>query len=95
MNSRWISRSHATLSCEDGNMTIRATDGKEVKVNDVVTTAQILHDGDLVRLGTTVLILRIVASGEVASSSVIRVETEGSGEQQVPAAAATIRMPIT
>lgn len=89
LNSRWISRSHATIQCDNGQMTIRATEGKELAVNDVTTTAQALHDGDLIRLGTTVLILRTVTADEIAPSSVIRVATEGSGEQQIPAAVAS------
>lgn len=67
MNSRWISRSHATLTIADGRMTIRATDGKELWVNDVKTSEQSLQDGDRLRLGTTVLSLRTVAPTELAT----------------------------
>ena len=86
LNSRWISRSHAILECDGDQMKIRAIEGKELAVNDATTTDQALHDGDLIRMGTTVLFLRTAAQGEVQASSVVRVETEGSAEHHIPAA---------
>lgn len=69
LNSRWISRSHARVACEGGRITIRATEGKEISVNDAVTTAQVLQDGDLIRMGTTVLIMRTVMPGDVVPAA--------------------------
>jgi pSer/pThr/pTyr-binding forkhead associated (FHA) protein len=86
LNSRWISRSHAILECDGDQMKIRAIEGKELAVNDATTTDQALHDGDLIRMGTTVLFLRTAAQGEVQASSVVRVETEGSAEHHISAA---------
>ncbi len=83
LNSRWISRSHAILECDGDRMKIRAIEGKEVAVNDTTTTDQALHDGDLIRMGTTMLVLRTAAQGEVQASSVV---TEGSGKHHIPAA---------
>jgi pSer/pThr/pTyr-binding forkhead associated (FHA) protein len=68
MNSRWISRSHATLTIADGQMMIRASQGKEIWVNDVKISEQELQDGDLLRLGTTVLSLRIATPEERAAA---------------------------
>ncbi|MBW2391508.1 MAG: FHA domain-containing protein, partial [Deltaproteobacteria bacterium] len=68
MNSRWISRSHATLTIADGRMTIRATEGKDLWVNDVKISEQSLQDGDLLKLGTTVLSLRTVAPADRAAA---------------------------
>lgn len=67
MNSRWISRSHARLTIADGQMMIRASEGKEIWVNDVKTDAQSLRDGDRLRLGTTVLSLHTVDSSQRAA----------------------------
>jgi pSer/pThr/pTyr-binding forkhead associated (FHA) protein len=82
LNSRWISRSHAILECDGDQMKIRAIEGKELAVNDTTTTDQALHDGDLIRMGTTVLVLRSAARGDVRESSVV---TEGPGEHHIPA----------
>jgi pSer/pThr/pTyr-binding forkhead associated (FHA) protein len=82
LNSRWISRSHAILECDGDQMKIRAIEGKELAVNDTTTTDQALHDGDLIRMGTTVLVLRSAAQGEVQASSVI---TEVPDEHHIPA----------
>ncbi|MFT5695621.1 MAG: X-X-X-Leu-X-X-Gly heptad repeat protein [Myxococcota bacterium] len=87
LNSRWISRSHATITCDVGKMTLRASAGKDVHVNEVPATVQLLHDGDLLKLGTTVLVLRTVAPGERPVSSVIPIPKGASGEHKLAAAA--------
>jgi pSer/pThr/pTyr-binding forkhead associated (FHA) protein len=81
LNSRWISRSHAILECDGDQMRIRAIEGKELAVNDTSTTGQALRDGDLIRMGTTMLALRSAASAEVRASGVV---TETPGEHVIP-----------
>lgn len=87
LNSRWISRSHATITCDAGQMTLRASEGKDVHVNEEQASMQLLHDGDLLKLGTTVLILRTIAPGERPVSSTIPVPKGASGEHKLAAAA--------
>jgi pSer/pThr/pTyr-binding forkhead associated (FHA) protein len=86
LNSRWISRSHAYVICENGMMLIRATEGKEVWVNDALTVERNLKDGDRIRLGTTILSLRMVDTGSRSISSVFPVTPEGSGVVKLPSA---------
>jgi pSer/pThr/pTyr-binding forkhead associated (FHA) protein len=88
MNSRWISRSHATLTIAGGLMTIRATEGKELWVNDIKISEQELQDGDLLRLGTTVLSLRTVTSGDRVAAQV-----PGAGSPAPAPAAPSVAVP--
>lgn len=88
LNSRWISRSHAHVRCERGQLALQATEGKEVFVNDAPANEKMLQDGDRIRLGTTVFLLRTVVGGDASISSVIPVKPAGSGARAVPAAAA-------
>lgn len=91
LNSRWISRSHAHVTCANGQMTIRASEGKELFVNDVAITEQAVNDGDLIRMGTTVLILRALAPGEASISSVRPVAPGASGEHRASASTPAAR----
>jgi len=91
LNSRWISRSHAHITCADGRMMIRANEGKELFVNDVATTEQAVNDGDLIRMGTTVLILRALTSAESTMSSVRPVAPGSSGEHRASVSAPAAR----
>jgi pSer/pThr/pTyr-binding forkhead associated (FHA) protein len=88
INSRWISRSHATLTIADGLMMIRATEGKELWVNDVKISEQELQDGDLLRLGTTVLSLRTVSAGDRVAAQL----PGGGSPASAPAAPAAPRV---
>ena len=84
LNSRWISRSHARIICANGQIQIRATEGKEVWVNDAQIVEKVLVDGSRIRLGTTVLSLRTVDVQKKPVSSVIPVTPGRSGTSQAP-----------
>ncbi len=88
LDSRWISRSHARVSCEGGQFLLRATEGKDVFVNDVLSGAEVLRSGDRIRLGTTVFVLRTTSRAEGSTSSVIPVRPSGS-DVDVPPREAT------
>ncbi len=71
LNSRWISRSHARVTCGQGRVFMCATAGKDVFVNDTLVMEEALLDGDRIRLGTTVFLLRMVAgTGEIGGSAI-------------------------
>jgi len=84
LNSRWISRSHARIICANGQIQIRATEGKEVWVNDAQIVEKVLVDGSRIRLGTTVLSLRTVDVQKKPVSSVMPVTPSRSGTSQAP-----------
>lgn len=84
MNSRWISRSHAHITCEDGHILLRATEGKEVFVNDARIQEESLQDGDRVRMGTTVFLLRMVTGTGEQGGSAIPVLPGRTGSHEIP-----------
>jgi pSer/pThr/pTyr-binding forkhead associated (FHA) protein len=95
MNSRWISRSHARVFCQDGLIRIRATEGKEIWVNDVPAVEQDLKDGDRIRLGTTTFMLGSADAETKSESGVIPVTLDPSeaGQSSPPEARPSAAVP--
>jgi len=85
LDSRWISRLHAHVTFEQGRLLLRASEGKDVFVNDVLSNEENLQDGDRIRLGTTTFLLRTVTGGEQPSSSVVPVKPRASAAQRMSA----------
>ncbi len=90
LNSRWISRSHAHIECDQGRFLLRAAEGKDVYVNESLISEDSLQDGDRIRLGTTVFMLRMVTGTGEMGGSAIPVITEGTGSTSVGAAPAPV-----
>jgi pSer/pThr/pTyr-binding forkhead associated (FHA) protein len=94
LNSPWISRSHAKIICENGQILIRATEGKGVWVDDAQIVEKVLLDGARIRLGTTILSLRTVDVQQKPVSSVIPVTPNSSAASQAPQPAAKLPTPL-
>lgn len=84
LNSRWISRSHVWILCENGRIVLRVTEGKEVWVNDALSVERNLVAGDRIRLGTTILSLKILDVELKPTSSVMPVTPSTSQANRAP-----------
>ena len=60
LQSRWVSRSHAILSCQDDVIVLAPVSEKLTLVNGERTEGIELKDGDSIQLGRTKLKLRTV-----------------------------------
>ena len=85
LNSRWISRSHARVHCEQGSFSVRAAEGKEVFVNDHPIQDEVLQDGDRVRLGSTLFVFRTASNSDNRKQATIPVAA--GHPERVPASA--------
>jgi len=62
LSSRWVSRHHAIVACDEGVMAIIPMKDKRVQVNGQETSGVELRCGDLIQLGLT--LLRVVPPSE-------------------------------